>query len=169
MLSLLSRIYVYTLAPLLLLLLLAVLILHVALLAGSGFEPDGRFFAFWFGINLPILGLAESNNIWANEVKQSPRWLATTFHSLFAYSLAVTLVCGITGDMHVPKTFFLAASAFMLSFTVGSSCVLWVTLRSVITNPKDLMQRVRQSLIGIAVFSAAYVAFSFFPAKQLHP
>jgi hypothetical protein len=168
MLSFLSRAYVYTFIPLLLLLITTLLTFHIAILAGSHFEPNGRFYSLFFAINLPLLGLAEDRNIWANEVKQCPIWLRTTFCSLFVYCFAVMLACIFIGNMHLPTNFFLAASAFMLMFSFGSACVLWVTVRSARLNPSDLLQRTRRSLVGVALFSAFYLVFAMFPPKTLH-
>ena len=168
MLTKLSRAYVYILVPLIVLLIVIVLTFHIAMLAGSHFEPNGHFYALWFGINLPIIALAEDRNIWAHEVKQSPSWLRITFRCLFGYSMVVALLCIFLGNMHIPADFFLATSAFMLAFTFGSTCVLWVTVQSAKLNPSDLLKRTRRSLLGVALFSAFYLVAVLFPPKLLH-
>ncbi len=165
MLSFLSRAYIYMLVPLMLLLVAILLTFHIAMLSGSNFEPNGRLFALWFGINLPILGLAEDRNIFDNEVKQCPRWLRGAFRSLFVYFFIVAILCVFVGNMHVPNNFFLAASAFMLMFTCGCACVLWVAVQSAKLNPTDLRQRTVRSLLGVALFSAFYPVSNLFPAK----
>jgi hypothetical protein len=168
MLITLSRAYVYTFVPLIVLLIAILLTFHVAMLAGSHFEPNGHFYALWFGINIPILAFAKDRNIWAHEVKQSPRWLSITFRCLFGYCMVVALLCIFLGNMHIPADFFLTTSAFMLAFTFGSACVLWVTVQSAKSDTSDLLQRARRSLFGVALISAFYLVAVLFPPKPLH-
>ena len=162
----LSRTYVYLLAVLLSLLIVGLLVLHVAYLAGTPFQPNGLFYVLFFGINLPVLSLAESRNIRANEVQQCPAWLRWSFRGLFAYAMIVMLLC-IIGDMHVSSNFFLAASAFMLMFTSGSACVLYATIQTSRIDIQNLRDRTKRSILSVAVFAALFLVFSFLP-KSIH-
>jgi hypothetical protein len=162
----LSRTYVYLLAVLLSVLVAGLLALHIAYLAGTQFQPNGLFYALFFGVNLPVLSLAENRNIWANEVQQSPAWLRWSFRGLFAYAMVVMLLC-IVGNMHVSSNFFLAASAFMLMFTVGSACVLYATIRASRTDVQNLRDRTKRSILSVALFATLYLGFSFLP-KSIH-
>jgi hypothetical protein len=166
-LNVLSRIYVYTLIPLLIMLVVVLLTFHIALLAGSHLKPNDRLFELFLAINLPILGFAKDRNIWANEVKQSPPWLRFTCRILFGYCMVIVLLCIFVGDMDVPANFFLAASAFMLAFTSACACVLWITVQSARSNTIDLNERARRSLICVAILSAAYLRSIFLPSKPI--
>ena len=163
----LSRTYIYLLTALLSLLICGLLVLHIAYLEGTHFQPNGLFYALFFGINLPILGLAESRNIWANEVQHCSPWLRWIFRSLFVYTIIVMLLC-IIGDMHIPNNFFLAASAFMLTFTCGSACILYATIRASRTDAQNLRNRTKRSVITVALFAALFLVFSLLPKPGLH-
>jgi hypothetical protein len=80
--------------------------------------------------------------------------------------MIVSVLCAI-GNMHVASNFYLAASAFMLTFTFGSACVLYATIGASRTDVQNLRDRTKRSLLSVVLFAALFLVFSFLP-KPIH-
>jgi len=159
----LSYLYIRGLFGLDLLLLSLSIVLHVFVLRGA-YELYARHgqVLFWlaFAFMLPVAFLAKERNIWKNEFSSCPRWLKRGILIFIFYGVAIVVVRVVT----VPGYFALesdepAGSALPLIFEVIPLGVLYSILWSSKIEDKELINRVRLSVISLIV------CFGFILAK----
>jgi cellulose synthase/poly-beta-1,6-N-acetylglucosamine synthase-like glycosyltransferase len=101
---------------------------------------------------VPASFLAEDRNIWKHEFKSNPKWLRAATLILMIYAFATSfleVLLRADGDpFHAGSLFFTAMPFF---FQAMSLCILYSLLWARPLGGKELIRRVRISLIGSAV------------------
>ena len=147
--------YVTWLLGLNLLLVFVSLVVHVGVLVGAGtlYEKYGQIlFFFAFGFVFPAASLAKERNVWRNEFRLSPKWLRTAILGLMIYGAVVAgiQVIFLHGDIALESN-ALSGSALPLAFEAMPLGILYALVYSNSVDEAELVNRVRNSVIALAV------------------
>jgi len=160
-----ARGYIALLLGLNILLVLLSLGVHVCVLAGACklYEKYGQIlFFFAFGLVFPVAFLAKERNVWKNEFRLSPGWLRTAILGLMIYGAIVAgiQVIFLHGDISLQSN-ALSGSALPFAFEAMPLSILYSLLYSNSVDEAELINRVRNSVIAMAVCVASLLAVRF--------
>ncbi len=166
----LARAYIILLAAIGIGVLALTFFLHLrALLRNSAEHVSlGHLFTLNWIVAVALLGLAKERNVWANEMRNLPRWIPKALVATFVYTLAVWASTVMNSAPTTPASDLLAMSAFLCPFMFGCVCIPFALLQAGYLDADGLRQRARASMLTLLVASTLLGFMFLFPSKKLH-
>ena len=141
--------------------------LNVAMLLGAErlYAHYGKVLFFSaFGMMLPVPFLAKEKNIWKNEFALCPQWLRVVAVAFIVYGAAAAFyVAAFSVDGPAIESSALSGSALPLAFEALALCILYPVSRSGSVHADELIRRVRNSSIALAVGAAYLLGRNYLP------